>query len=52
MNTLKDDLYVGLVNYIDYEKKKSKLRLKEVQEVLKSVLEHFNIRANNDTSSS
>lgn len=52
MNTIKDDLYIGLVNYIDYEKKKSKIKLRDIQDVINSVADHFNIRIQNDTDNS
>lgn len=42
------DLFKGIVDYIDYEKKKSKLKAKDIAKVIRDVADHYNIRLNNE----
>lgn len=48
MDKVLQDLYVGIVDYIDYEKKISKIKNKDIARVIQDVADHFNIRLNNE----
>lgn len=51
MDTLVEDLYKGLIDYIDYEKKTNKIKTKDIARVIQDVASHYNIRLNNEVDS-